>query len=829
MNKPAVDISNSSLAGNSSGLIELPINGKLNEADQLKLKKSLGQIIDPDKLSIDYQSGRLSFSVGNSKSAQELIKNVLLLVGKAGLEVERQEREIDIFNMHCAGCVATIENGLQKVAGITDVTVNFATQSGTIRYINSFYTADQIIGDVKKLGYEADFHVEQDQAKSRDQNKKRDLIVTLISSALIIMLHLVRNSLGLVTISAPIFATLMFLLILPVLYGGRLFFSDAILQTIHFRANMNSLVALGSGTALLYSLYNSVIIFAGNYTVEPGLHFHTTAMILSFILFGRYLESMATTEARQAIMGMSELIPSQARIIREDGSEEEVDISELAVGSKVLIRPGESVASDGVVSRGESSVDESILTGEAMPVSKKPGDKVTGGTINLDGSLTIMITRTGAGTVVAGMIRMIREAQSAKAPIQKIADRVASIFVPIVILIATLTLIGWFIFAPDSMMLFKAPIAVLLVACPCALGLATPTAILVATGRAARNGIFFRNGVVLERLNHVTTFCFDKTGTLTEGKPVVEKIIPVEGIDEDRLLAVAATIERYSQHPFAGAIAEKARQRELALLPSESGKAMPGMGVSAVVEKETAIAGNREFLVQAGVDFTQALNMSDLEKDEGLAIVHVATGNRYLGALTLADSLKPGTADTVRQLSERGLDVIMLTGDNRFSAAATASKLGIKRIEAEMLPANKLNTIRSLSRSGFEIAMIGDGINDAAALTAADVGISLGTGTDVAIKASDITLTGQALNSILTAINISRETIKIIKQNIFWAFIYNIILIPIAAGLLYPINGLTLSPVMAAMAMAFSSVFVVTNSLRLKKIKIESKREVSSK
>lgn len=748
---------------------------------------------------------------------------------KSQSESKTIEQEIDIFNMHCAGCVATIENGLKKIPGISDVRVNFATQSGTINFVDSLYSADQIIDDVKNLGYEAKFHVEENQIRSGDQNKKRDLIVSLICSGFVIILHFLRNGLGILSIDASLFASLMFLLIIPVLFAARHFFTDAALQTRHFRANMNSLVALGSGSALLYSVYNSVMIFNAGYKVEPGLHFHTTAMILSFILFGKYLESKATTEARQAIMGMSDLIPNRVRVIGEDGTEKEVDISKLAIGSKILTRPGESIAADGVVSRGESAVDESILTGEAMPVTKKPGDKVTGGTINLDGSLTIMVTRTGAGTVVAGMIRMIREAQSAKAPIQKIADRVSAIFVPIVMLIALLTLAGWFIFDPHSMMLLKAPIAVLLVACPCALGLATPTAILVATGRAARNGIFFRNAVVLERLNHITTFCFDKTGTLTDGRPVVEKIIPVEGVDEDRLLAVAATIERYSQHPFATAIAEKAKQKELMLLDSENGKAIPGMGVSAVVEKENGLAGNREFLKTSGINLEASANLSKIEKDEASAIVHVAIGKRYLGALTLSDSIKAGASETVAQLSERGLEVIMLTGDNRFSATAIAAKLGIKRIEAEMMPENKLSTIRSLHRSGFEIAMVGDGINDAAALTAADIGISLGTGTDVAIKASDITLTGQSLETILTAINISRETLKIIKQNIFWAFIYNIVLIPVAAGVFYPVNGLTLSPIMAALAMAFSSVFVVTNSLRLKNIKIESKPYESQK
>jgi heavy metal translocating P-type ATPase len=427
------------------------------------------------------------------------------------------------------------------------------------------------------------------------------------------------------------------------------------------------------------------------------------------------------------------------------------------------------------------------------------------------------VTRIGSGTVLARMIRMVHEAQSGKAPIQRLADRVAGIFVPLVIGVALLTLILWALLSPDSSMVFVAPVAVLLVACPCAMGLATPTAILVGTGRAARMGILFRSGGILERLTKATTFVFDKTGTLTEGRPIANRLIPAEGVSIETLLQYSASAEQYSEHPFGKAICAKARREGIKFLTATEHENRPGLGLRAIIEGREILIGSRAFVEGSGIPEDQRQMMKRIGQDEGMVVVYIAADGDFMGAIVFTDSLKSGAAATVEELQARGLETIMLTGDNAYSAASTAAKLGIKHIEADALPETKLTTIRSLRQTGRTIVMVGDGVNDAAALAAADIGISLGSGTDIAVKSSDITITGQSLDALLSALDMSKATLRIIKQNLFWAFIYNVLMIPIAAGIFYPIFGLALSPEMAAGAMALSSIFVVTNSLRLKK------------
>jgi len=771
--------------------------------------EALSKIEGLSQIAVDRQSGRIAFNIIRPEERDNCLKQVMNEVHRNSLKLPFKQEKVDIHDMHCAGCAMTIEKGLKNIPGILDARVNFATQSGEIDMVEGLYERERLVSDIKRIGYEASFHVDEID-HNRDNNRlKKNLIISLISTIPILLLHMGSHFLHLFTVRGMVSATVQLILTLPVLYAGRVFFGDALRRLRYFQANMNSLIALGSGSAFVYSLAVTFQMFSGKAVFTSGVYYETTALIITFILLGRFLEEKATREARDAAAGMASLIPQTAARLDHDGNEVQISVEELRPGDRIVIRPGQSIPADGVILEGETSTDEAMITGESMPVSKKAEDFVTGGTVNISGGIVIKVTRVGSGTVLSRMIRMVNEAQSGKAPIQRLADRVAGIFVAIVILIAVATMVIWALLGTRPSAVMVAPIAVLLIACPCALGLATPTAILVGTGRAARLGVLFRNGEVLERFNKIDCFVFDKTGTLTDGKPVVERLLPVEGVSPERLLQMAASAEQYSEHPFGKAIREKAIRDGIKLLTGESHTVIPGQGITTQIDGETITVGRKNFVCTDHVIPEDRQKMAEIEKDENSSVIHVLRDGSYMGAIILADTLKDGAAHVVGRLLQQGREVIMLTGDNRFAAAAIARQLGIKRIEAEVSPEAKLATIHSLRRAGFKTAMIGDGINDAAALSAADIGISLGSGTDIAIKASDITIVGRSLNGILTAQEIAAATLRTIKQNLFWAFFYNVILIPAAAA------GL-LNPMLAAGAMAFSSVFVVTNSLRLR-------------
>lgn len=798
----------------SERIITLPVIGLKGSESSRELTRQLNGIAGLAGIEFDFERQKISFRLTDPESTNGNINRAIEEIRKAGLTVPTHRAEVDIFNLHCAGCVTTVENGLKNIPGISEARVNFATQTGEVEVIEGVYDPRQLIDDIKKIGYEADFHLDDDRADQVSDSSRSNLITAIICTSIIFIFHLGQHILGLFSVRSIASALFQLALTLPVLYAGREFFADAVRQVRHFRFNMNTLIALGSGTALIYSLVNTVKILSGNFHVD--IYYETTAMILTFILIGKYLENRATQEAREAATGMASLIPQRVNRVEPDGTEEKIDIRDLKIGNTIIVRSGQSIPADGTIIKGNSSVDESLLTGESMPATKQESDRVVGGTVNLEGMIKVRVDRTGSGTVLARMIRMVREAQGAKAPIQRLADKVAAVFVPLVLLIALVTLAGWALFAPNSTMLFSAPVAVLLIACPCALGLATPTAILVATGRAARLGILFKNGKILERLNKANCIVFDKTGTLTDGHPSVERLLPSDRATVKDLLQIAASVEQYSEHPSGKAILEKAKKEGIELLEADDFKSIPGQGVTATIKNDRVVIGRRSFVTESGLPEEEKVEFNEIEKDEATAIVHVALDSRYLGAIVLADTIKDDAARTVELLQKQGREVIMLTGDNCYAAARVASKLGIKRVEAEALPEKKLDTIRSLRQVGFTTAMVGDGVNDAASLSIADIGISLGTGTDIAIKASDLTITGKHLGAILNAMDISRAALRIIKQNLFWAFFYNIIMIPVAAGLLYPVTGLAFSPIFAAAAMAVSSVMVVTNSLRLK-------------
>jgi len=802
-----------------SKTVEIPVQGLNGPNFNRKLSDRLDAIEGLSEIKIDPEAERIRFQLSTSAQGNGVLNKAVDEIRQAGLEISTRHEDIDIFSLRCAACVSAIENGLKKIPGISKVSVNFATQTGQVEFLDGVYDRRRLIDDIKDIGYEAAFHVDDRVETSQNGRLKRNLVISIIAAGIIFAMHFGQHVLELFTIRMGVSAVVQLILTLPILYAGRVFFTDTVTQLRHFRANMNVLVALGSGTAFVYSLIVTIRILFAESQAYTAVYYDTTAMIITFILIGRYLEHRATQEARNAAEGMSSLIPQKVIRLKDDDREEEIEIGSLAISDTVVVRPGQSIPADGIIIEGETSIDESMLTGEFMPVTKKVADRVTGGTVNTGNGIKVRVTQVGRGTVLARMIRMVRDAQSEKAPIQRVADRVAAIFVPIVISIALLTLIVWLLVKPGSSMVLIAPVAVLLVACPCAMGLATPTAILVGTGRASRLGILFRNGAILERLTHANTYIFDKTGTLTEGRPSVDKIIPAEGIAPETLVQYAVSAEQYSEHPFAVALRDRARRDQIRPTPVESHEVVPGKGLTAQINGRQIIIGSKSFVAESGLASEQRETMKKTEKEEQTAIVHVVMDGNYLGAITFSDTLKSGAAETISYLDQLGHETIMLTGDNNYSAASIAARLNIRHFEAEALPENKLATVRSLHQTGRMTVMTGDGVNDAAALAAADIGISLGTGTDIAIKASDITITGKSLSAIQTAVEISKATLRIIKQNLFWAFFYNIIMIPVAAGVLYPAFEMTLSPVLAAGAMALSSLFVVTNSLRLRKFR----------
>ncbi|MEZ5357914.1 MAG: heavy metal translocating P-type ATPase [Candidatus Zixiibacteriota bacterium] len=798
-------------------LTETPQSRKARElSDRLKTVDGLSDI------RIDRENRRIIFRMTQPDDNREKMQKAMTEIKNTGLSVASDSREVQVLNMRCAGCVAALENGLKKVPGITDVRVNFATQTAQVDFVSDVYNPRRLIADIKEVGYEAEFKPDENRDKAEIYNQKKNLAIAFFGAALIFIIHFSQHMLSILHLPIAVSATVQFFLAIPVLYAGREFFADAVNQTRHKRANMNSLIALGSGTAFLYSTFVTGHILFGSSPASHTVYFETTAMIILFILIGRFLEKKATVEARDAALGMASLIPDTVTRVKADGTEEEIPSDDLLVGDTVIVRPGQSIPADGVVISGETAVDESILTGESLPVAKNPADNVIGGTVNMSGGIKMKTTRVGAGSVLGRMIRMVRDAQGKKAPIQRLADRVAGKFVPVIIIIALVTLFVWMIASPGSTMILTAPVAVLLIACPCALGLATPTAILVATGRAARLGILFKNGEILERLSRANCFVFDKTGTLTEGHPSVDEIIPAERFGAEKLsptelVRIAASAEQMSEHPYGKAICRRAKKDGSKLSTVDKHEYKPGEGIIAEVDGKTIVAGKRKFIAALKLPKEQQDLLDAVAKKEGTAIVHVAMDNEYLGAITLSDTVKKDAQQAVETIISEGREVVMLTGDNYSSASVVAAKVGITRIEAEADPKKKLATIHTLSRTGYTTAMVGDGVNDAAALTTADIGIAIGSGADIAVKASDITITGKSLVSLLTALKLSKMTLRIIKQNLFWAFIYNMIMIPIAAGLLYPI-GISFSPAFAAAAMALSSVFVVTNSLRLKKV-----------
>ena len=741
---------------------------------------------------------------------------------------------LDIEGMTCASCASAVEKSLSRAPGVQSALVNFATEKATVHYMPGQASPATLKEAVVNAGYgvterapdtsAADRQAEIDRQKAAAYVKLKRRFQVAVGLAVVVMalsmLMLWPAAMQRVNMRWLNYGLL--LLTLPVLlYSGREFYSSAWNGFKHRAANMDTLIAVGTGAAFLYSLAATVAPgFFEQHGLMPEVYYDTTATIIALILLGKVLELRAKTQTSAAIRSLMGLQAKTARVVRPGGQEVDVPIEQVQLDDVVVVRPGEKVATDGLITEGSSAVDEAMLTGESLPVEKKAGDPVFGATLNKTGSFRFRVTKVGADTMLSQIVKLVEDAQGSRAPIQRLADKVSAIFVPTVVVIAILTFVLWFDLAPVATRLPLALVnfvAVLIIACPCALGLATPTAIMVSTGKGAEYGVLIRNAEALEKAYKVNTVLLDKTGTITRGEPAVTDFVPVAGQDAAQLLQLVAALERQSEHPLAEAVVRYADAQGAAQLSATEFRAIEGKGAAATVNGQVVLIGNQGLLRDEKVTFSEALTkQAEQLLSQAKTVLYVAVAGQAVGLIGVADTVRDTSVAAIQKLQALGIEVVMMTGDNPQTAAKVAEQVGIKRYFAEVLPSGKAGKVKELQAEGRVVAMVGDGINDAPALAQADIGLAMGGGTDVAMEAAGITLMRSDLNGVVTAIELSRQTIRTIKQNLFFAFIYNTLGIPIAAGLLYPFFGWLLSPMLAAGAMALSSVSVLTNSLRLR-------------
>ena len=732
---------------------------------------------------------------------------------------------LPVRGMHCAACVGKVERALTSVPGVDEATVNLATEKATVTFDSTRTDVTRLQDAVARAGYElVEPREAAGQTPDREQSAREEMQRRARSKFVvgaILSVPIVIGSMVEVFPWAPAWLHnpwLLWALATPVQFWVGFEFHAGFLRDLRHRtASMSTLVSIGTNAAYFFSL--AVTLWPHVFMPAGGMtYYETGAVVITLVVLGRWLEARARGRTSEAIRRLVRLAPRTARIVRE-GRELDVPTTEVGVGDLVRIRPGERIPVDGVVLEGASTIDESMLTGESLPVEKTAESRVVAGSVNQTGALLFRATHVGSETTLARIVRLVEDAQASRAPIQRLADRVAAVFVPVVLVIAGATCLAWLAFGPEPRlpMALTTAVAVLVIACPCAMGLATPTAIMVGTGKGAEHGVLIKSATALEVLHRVDTIVFDKTGTLTVGRPEVTDIVTVPGVGEDDALAVAAGAEQASEHPLGEAIVRLAKERGLALPPVGEFTAVPGQGIDAMAPDGRILLGNETMMNERGIDVSLLADRAIALQAQGKTVVFLAFAGRLLALIAVADVLKPDAAATIRRLREMGLAVAMLSGDNRRTAEAIAREAAIERVLAEVLPADKAGEIKRLQEGGHRVAMVGDGINDAPALTQADVGIVMGSGTDVAIEAADVTLMRSDVAGVVVALELSRRTIQIVKQNLGWAFGYNILLIPVAAGVLYPLAGVLLSPILAGAAMAFSSVSVVTNSLRLKR------------
>lgn len=784
---------------------------------------------------VNFSTEKLTVTYDDAKVTLPSIREAVTKAGYEAVE-EKKDKEVTvpIQGMTCAACAVRIEKVVGKMEGVASASVNFATEKATVKYDPSKVRISEIKQSIVKAGYKA-LEIENktsvDEDKLRKEKEIRVLWTKFIVSAVftVPLLYIAMGSMiwwlkwpipqWLNPMQFPLFFALVEVaLVAPVVIAGHKFYSVGFKAIWRRSPNMDSLIAMGTSAAVLYSLYSVYRISLGDFIYVNDLYFETAGVIITLILLGKSLEAVSKGKTSEAIKKLMGLAPKTAIVI-QDGKEIEIPIEEVEVGDVILVKPGEKIPVDGEVLEGHTSVDESMLTGESIPVEKDIGAKVIGASINKNGFIKIRATKVGSDTALAQIIKLVEDAQGSKAPIAQMADIVSGYFVPIVFAIAVVSALAWYLSGESTVFALTIFIAVLVIACPCALGLATPTAIMVGTGKGAEYGILIKGGEALESTHKINTIVFDKTGTLTEGKPEVTDIITTGPVDRQRLLQIAASAEKGSEHPLGEAIVRGAEKENLALMKVDKFTAIPGHGIEVQIEGSPILLGNRKLMLDRNIGLEQLESDSDRLASEGKTPMYIAMQDKIAGIIAVADVVKESSASAIKKLHTMGIEVAMITGDNRRTAEAIAKQVGIDRVLAEVLPQDKANEVKKLQAEGKKVAMVGDGINDAPALAQADIGIAIGSGTDVAMESADIVLMRSDLMDVPTAIQLSKSTIRNIKQNLFWAFGYNVAGIPIAAGLLHIFGGPKLNPIFAAAAMSLSSVSVLVNALRLKGFK----------
>ncbi|CDX04774.1 Copper-exporting P-type ATPase A [Desulfitobacterium hafniense] len=777
-----------------------------------------------EKLNISFDEDKLT------------VGDIQVAVEKAGYKAltDAVSKTMKIEGMTCAACAKTVERVTRKLEGVNEANVNLATEKLMISYEPSLVGISDIRKAIEKAGYKAiEEETTVDTDKERKDEERKQLWRRFVLSAIftVPLLYMAMGHMfgGVIGLRLPMFidpmmnplnfALVQLFLTIPVMIAGKKFFTIGFNSLFRGSPNMDSLIAIGTSAAVLYGLYAIAQIYGGNTAYVNQLYFEAAGTIITLISLGKYLEAVTKGKTSEAIKKLMGLAPKTALVVR-DGKEVIINIDEVEVGDVIIVKPGEKMPVDGEVIEGNTAVDESMLTGESIPVEKNIGDTIIGASINKNGTIKYRATRVGKDTALAQIIKLVEDAQGSKAPIAKLADVISGYFVPIVIGIATLTALAWyFIGGQSTVFALTIFISVLVIACPCALGLATPTAIMVGTGKGAEHGVLIKSGVALETTHKIKTIVFDKTGTITEGKPKVTDVVVTNGITQSDLLQLAASAEKGSEHPLGEAIVKDAEEQGMEFKKLDSFKAIPGHGIEVDIEGKRLLLGNRKLMVESHVSLGNMEGISDRLAQEGKTPMYIAMDNKLAGIIAVADTVKENSKKAIERLHEMGIEVVMITGDNKRTAEAIAKHVGIDRVLAEVLPQDKANEVKKLQTEGKKVAMVGDGINDAPALAQADIGIAIGSGTDVAMESADIVLMRSDLMDVPTAIHLSKSTIRNIKQNLFWAFGYNTLGIPVAMGVLYIFGGPLLNPMFAAAAMSFSSVSVLLNALRLKGFK----------
>jgi len=799
-----------------------------------RIEKMALKLDGVDKANVNLATEKLFVEFDEQKVTIDDIKNIVTRIGFKVIEKNSKTITIPIGGMTCAACSSRVEKVLSKMDGIENVTVNLATEKASITYDTSIIRISNIKQKITEIGYTpltANSSSSSDEEKIRKEKEIKTMWTKfIIATIFTVPLFYIAMAPMIPFIDFPFpqflepmenpmtYALVELFLVIPIMLVGYKFYTVGFKALIQRSPNMDSLVAIGASSAFIYSTWNTYLISQGIHHAVDHLYFETAGVIITLILLGKSLETVSKGKTSEAIKKLMGLAPNTAVVIQND-EEVEIPIDEVEIGDIIVVKPGTKIPVDGVVTLGHSAIDESMLTGESMPIDKNIGDKVYTASLNTTGMIQLKATKVGSDTALSQIIQLVEQAQGSKAPIAKLADIISGYFVPIVCVIAIIAGAIWYLYTRDVEFALTIFISVLVIACPCALGLATPTAIMVSTGKGAENGILIKSGETLEIAHTIDTIILDKTGTITEGKPTVTDIVVVDGYESNELLQLCASVEKPSEHPLAQAIVKYAQDKTIDLINTDVFNSITGQGIKALISKKILLVGNEKLMNENNISLAQLENTSNRLADEGKTPMYIAIDNKLAGIIAVADIIKQTSVEAIKTLQNMNIEVIMITGDNEKTAMAIAKQVGISKVLAEVLPNDKANKITKLQEQGKKVAMVGDGINDAIALAQANIGIAIGSGTDVAIESADIVLMRSDLLDVCTTIQLSRKTIRIIKQNLFWAFGYNTIGIPVAAGLLYAFGGPLLNPMIGVAAMSMSSISVLTNALRLKRFK----------